>query len=344
MTDSIDVNAEARAEARDVRAGRTERLSIVRLGTLFRIINRSAGIAYGREIGYCKNDWLLISFIGEQSGPVHVNETATRLLLDKAQVSRVMARLAEAGILLRDHDRGPLHLSKKGRSVFTRINRVRHERNQALTKSIPRKDLQILDEVFDKLFAGAHVFLDEERRLASKPILPASKRTSRPRVPDAPSGGRSSPGYVAPLIVPDLQILLRLLGQSAKLAYSRATGLANSDYLTLTHIARNAPLTLTELTLLLDRDKSQVVRSLGRLVSSGHAQISENRGPFSAIVTLKPAGEAAYDAIVAEAHRRDQILLSELSRTERRTFDAVVDRLTENALNLLTDERSSVTP
>lgn len=339
MTDSLETSV----EARDARAARTARLSIVRLGTLFRIVNRSAGIAYGREIGYCKNDWLLISFIGEQSEPVHVNETAARLLLDKAQVSRVMARLVEAGVLVRDKDRGPLQLSSRGRGVFTRINRVRHERNQALTKSIPREDLQVLDAVFDKLFAGAQVVLDKERRIASKPVLPASKRTPRPRLPDAPSGRRSPRGYVAPLIVPDLQILLRLLGQSAKLAYSRVTGLANSDYLTLTHIARNAPLTLTDLTVLLDRDKSQVVRSLGRLVSSGHALLSQNRGPFSSIVTLTPAGDEAYAAIVAEARRRDEILLSALSRTERRTFNAVVDRLTENALGLLDHERNPTT-
>lgn len=334
----MTIVTDAPARTLNPRAEKTQRLSVVRLGTLYRLIMRSAGNAYGRELGYCNNDWLLISFIGEQDGPVQVTEVAARLLLDKAQVSRVAARLVGAGVLLRDHDRGPFRLSKKGEEIFVRILQIRHDRNVALLDSVPLKDLQVLDKIFDKLFAGAHKLLEEERRRASRPAPSASQRTPRPAVADTLSRADGPETFAPLLIVPDLHALLRVLRQSAKADYGRATGLANSDWLTLTHIARNAPVTLSELTTLLDRDKSQVGRSLGRLVSSGYALLGERRGPFSAMVALTPEGEALYDAVVAEAERRNEIFLAELTAKERRVLDSVTERLMKNALVLLERE------
>lgn len=81
---------------------------------------------------------------------------------------------------------------------------------------------------------------------------------------------------------------------------------------------------------------------MGRLVSSGYAHLGEDRGPLSSIVTLTLAGETAYEAIVGEAQRRDEILLADLGRDERSALDAVADRMMKNALDLLARERSAL--
>jgi DNA-binding MarR family transcriptional regulator len=338
----MDSPLDASVETLSLRVAQVQRLLVVRLGTFRRIVMRSAGIAYERELGLPENDWLLVSFIGMHEGPVLASEIAARLLYDKAQVSRVASRLVEAGLVLRDHDRGPLRLSKRGLEDFDRIQRILLARNRALLKSVSEKDLVVLDKVLDKLFASARALLEDERRLSPRPAAAGDQAVTRPgREGDSWRTGLTA-AAIRPLIMPDLHVLLRLLRQSATLAYGRVTGLPDFDWLTLSNIAMSAPLTLTDLIVALDRDKSQVGRAVNRLIALGLAARHKERGVASEVVTITPAGEAAYDAIAREAHRRDERLTADLTVRERRALTSILDRLTQNALDLLMREKAAL--
>jgi DNA-binding MarR family transcriptional regulator len=319
-----------------------QRLLVVRLATLRRIVMRSAGIAYGRELGLCDNDWLVLTFIGMQRKPVLAVEIGRRLVLDKGQISRVVSRLVDAGLVVRQAARGPLGLSRVGRRVYGRIERIIEQRNAALLDAIGADEQRILDPALDKLFAGADVLLADERRFAGLEVEREFEHIERPgRVGDAWRWPQLPAGEGARrLIMPDLQVLLRHLRQSAKLAYGRVTGLSNFDWLTLTYIAMQGPLTLVDLIALLDRNKSQVGRALNRLVAQGIASRAKQAGVSSVVVAITAKGEAAYEAVLEEARRRDERLIADLTMREYRTLVSILDRMTENALALLEHERA----
>lgn len=334
---------DAPPDVRTARVAQVQRLFVVRLAILRRIVQRSASIAYEREVGLSDNDWLMISFIGLHEPPVLAAQISERLLYDKGQVSRVATRLIEADLLLRDHDRGPLRLSKAGLAVFARIQRIVRVRNEALLKGIPDADLLLLDRVLDKLFAGAIALLDEEERRLDPQDghSPQNIVTTRPgrdgddwRTPSSEAAPANRP------ITPDLHVLLHLLRHSARQAYGRVTGLSNFDWLTLSNIAVSTPLTLADLIVALDRNKSQVGRALNRLIALGLASRKKERGIASVVITITPAGEAAYEAIAIEAGRRDALLVADLTRAEQRALVSMLDRLTQNALDLLTQEKA----
>jgi DNA-binding MarR family transcriptional regulator len=143
----------------------------------------------------------------------------------------------------------------------------------------------------------------------------------------------------AELIVPDLYMLLRLLRRSADLAFSRVTGLSNFDWRALARIEVSGPLTLSDLITGLDRNKSQVGRAVERLVVLQLVERKKEPGVSSVVLATTNAGKAAYDLILREAQRRHNVLIDELTIREHRGLQSVLDRLTQNALDILERER-----
>jgi DNA-binding MarR family transcriptional regulator len=314
-------------------------LLVTRLATLRQIAQRSASIALGRATGLNDFDWLVISFVGLHQSPAVAAEIGERLQRDKAQVSRALSRLTRAGYLSRDRRRAPLLLTSAGREVYARLEEVLVARNETLLEGAGPDTLALLDPVLDKLFKGANAILAHER--AGGRDEPAGAVARPGQGADVWRGSGNGAARSAPkLVMPDLHVLLRLLRRSAELAYGRVTGLKNFDWRTLTHIEMSGPLTLADLIVSLDRNKSQVGRAVTRLVALGLVRRRREKGVPSAILTATPSGRAAFEKIIEEAQRREQALVADLTHHEHRAFVGFLDRVTHNALDLLARERA----
>ena len=310
-----------------------QRLLVVRLATLRRIMQRSARMAFERETGLPEFEWLIVSFVASHPNPV-LSEVSDCLQRDRAQVSRAARALVERGLLSRERLRAPLALTDDGVRMNERIERLLAQRNQALLSGLPVTDLALLDGVLDTLFQGANRLLEEERRFSGAVQDDAEPV---PRVKHAVAGG----GVNGHLIMPDLHVLLRLLRRSAELAYARATGLSGFDWRTLTHVEMASPATLTELAASLDRNKSQVSRAVASLESLGLAARVGKRGVHGKPIHATPAGSQAYALVSAEAARRDDVLVGDLTVRQHRLLNATLDAMTRNALDLLEAERNT---
>lgn len=313
-----------------------QRLLVVKLATLRRIVQRSAGLAFGRETGLSDFDWLVVWFIGVRGAPT-ATEVSECLQRDKGQVSRAVSRLTRAGIVARSQLRSPLTLTPRGEDVLARIERLVASRNQALFAGVTDEQRAMLSATIDALFKNGDAILANERRLERGDDASGTNEAEPPaREPWRPSRLQQDP----PLLAPDLYLLLRLLQRSADLAYSRVTGLSNFDWRMVTHISVNGPLTLADLIISADRNKSQVGRAVERLVTLGLIDRKKEPGVSSVVLSLTRAGATAYATIETEARRRDAVLVEALSAAEHRCLQNVLDRLTENALGLVARERS----
>jgi DNA-binding MarR family transcriptional regulator len=329
------------AETFVVRRGLLRRLLVARLATLRQIMHRSATLAFGRETGLNDFDWLVLSFIGTNFDPA-VSTICGRLRRDKGQVSRSVTRLTGDGLVRREQLRAPLRLTERGAEVNRQIDRILKERNRTLLDGLSVEHRILLNDILDKLFRAANTLLAYERRLTKGAAAARVTEIERPALVFdkwRSSSAENDPRSPDWLVMPDLDMLLRLMRQSAGLAHGRVTGLAHFDWLTITHVEVSGPMTLSDLIAALDRNKSQVGRAVARLVAQGLVERRKEPGVASVVLSTTPSGKAAYELILREAERRDAALTEGLTPAEQRGFSAILDHLTHNALGLLASER-----
>lgn len=327
---------DAQTETFVARANELQDMIGVRLAALRQIVQRSASMAFGRETGLSDFDWMVVWMIGAHESLVAA-ELSDKLQRDKGQVSRAVSRLTAADVISRDHLRAPLRLTAYGRELFERIGQMIRARNETMLTDVTPEERLVLGRVIDKLFRGATELFETERRLQTRVVA------SEDGVDDVGARDTWRPSTTAgapELIVPDLYMLLRLLRRSADLAYSRVTKLSNFDWRALSHIWMRGPLTLSDLIVSLDRNKSQVGRAVERLVAQDLVERSKAPGLASVSLSATAVGKAAFDRFLEEARRRHDLMVAELTAEERDEFASILDKLTQNALRMLSQERA----
>ncbi|MBB4684108.1 MarR family winged helix-turn-helix transcriptional regulator [Amycolatopsis jiangsuensis] len=129
-------------------------------------ISRSAATRYRRDFDVSLGEWRTLALLGEES-PLTLNRLAARAGLDKAQMSRVVAKLDERGLLVRASGAGrstQLSLSRKGRSVYQGLIEAANERNEAFLVCLNPAEREALDSALDKLGTLAKA-LESQRSL-----------------------------------------------------------------------------------------------------------------------------------------------------------------------------------
>ncbi len=318
------------------------RLLVVRIGTLRRVVHRSAKLAYARESGLGEFEWRVLLFVGAHARPTP-RVVSDSLRRDKGQVSRAVARLTAAGLIEREGARAPLRLTEDGGKVHARMHRLQGERNAALLNGLGAQDRRKLDACLDKLFSAALQLLDEERALQGLGVdkLKGDDGRKRPsRLGDRWRASRETdPASPDWLVVPDLHVLMQLLQESAALSYKRTAGLAHFDRHTVSNMAVAGPLALADLAEALDRDMTQASRAVGRLAEQGIVTRRRRPGGSRLILSLSEKGWEVFEKIHAEARRRDRVLIGELTITECERLFRILDRMTRNALALIVREQ-----
>jgi DNA-binding MarR family transcriptional regulator len=156
-----------------------------------------------------------------------------------------------------------------------------------------------------------------------------------PKLFKGDEGGPLSRRLVAVRIVR----LIDFVNRTSALAYRRLSGLSDFEWRVLARICETPPLSINELSGLLNRNSSQVSRTVSRLVSARLLK-RENRGGGPGVsVTPTQLGLAVYAPLVEQAVDINAALIAGLGEEDLANLDRYVEILTANALENLEREQ-----
>lgn len=143
-----------------------------RLAVLAQRSSRGLAERYERRFGISIPEWRCLAVLDRRGG-LSAGELAEHTSLDKVQISRAIARLAERGLLERrpdprDRRTVRLSLTEAGHRFFTEVAEVARAWERDLTHALGLSDRRALDRVLAKL-ARALDEMDAADGLSSDP-------------------------------------------------------------------------------------------------------------------------------------------------------------------------------
>ncbi|WP_158880230.1 MarR family winged helix-turn-helix transcriptional regulator [Amycolatopsis anabasis] len=134
-----------------------------RLSRTSSALSRSAALRYRREFDVSLGEWRAIALIAADA-TLTLNRLARRAGLDKAQMSRVVTKLAERGLVDRTPGSGrtsQLSLTSEGQKVYRGLIGAANERDATFLGLLSRHEREVLDRALGKL---ADLALELERQ------------------------------------------------------------------------------------------------------------------------------------------------------------------------------------
>lgn len=320
------------------------RLIHARLLMLLNLMRQSAELGYRRQLGLVELHRRLLALVGNYDGLTSV-EIVALSGQDKAQISRAVKALSEAGLIERASLRAKVRLTEAGRAAFAAVIAIAEERNVALTRGLSSRKLAAFRAMTTRLTHRAALLLADERLLsgiaAGEGDGNGDEPISFPDPPALPTPAEAGERPLARIITPPLIALVAYLQRSATIAYRRETGLSNFSWQILSLIGEQPSVTLAQLIATTLRDKSQVGRTVRRLEEAGRVRRCSRRSRREVVLAVTPAGAALYAEMCVDALRRDEFLFAEERPVDREAFAAALDLMTANAELLLESERAS---
>ncbi|MGC7094954.1 MarR family winged helix-turn-helix transcriptional regulator [Amycolatopsis lurida] len=142
-----------------------------RLSRTSSAMSRSAALRYKREFDVSLGEWRAIALIAADP-TLTLNRLARRAGLDKAQMSRVVSRLTERGLVNRTAGSGrtsQLALTEEGTRVYRGLITAANERDAAFLAILSDEEAAVLQSALDKL---AELALAVEQRERAHPDQP----------------------------------------------------------------------------------------------------------------------------------------------------------------------------
>ncbi len=125
-----------------------------------------------------------------------------------------------------------------------------------------------------------------------------------------------------------LSLLANQVSQGIARTYEQRFGLSVTEWRVIALLGRYPGLSATEVTERSGMDKVAVSRAVRRLIEAGRIQRHDSDADRRAKhLYLSPQGHEVYDAIVPAALAFEREILEALSDEERRTLDALIDKL-----------------
>lgn len=297
-----------------------------RLFNLLRLIRESGRPEFEREIGHKDIHRQLIVMIGTFGG-LASQEIVALSGHEKAQVSRALKPLEQAGLLQRERLRGKLTLAPAGQQLYDRMLALGRARDGLLSAGLSASDLARFMEMTDSLTVTAAELYAEERRLSMEAgIIGPCGQTGTP--PSWPRGIKPPPPT---LLTPRLYSLAAYFKRSAMLVYQRTHGLSQFQWQLLSLIGDYQPLPLAALITLMGRDKSQIGRTVGHLEQAGLVVRSRPTRRRDIVLETTPQGAEIFQAMMRIARQREARLMADHGPDDRAFYDGVIDLLTANA-------------
>jgi DNA-binding MarR family transcriptional regulator len=303
------------------------------------LAHESAEIAYPRRLHMPDIIRQLLFTLG-----VHGSATSSDLVAasgrEKAQISRGIKALTEAGLINRPSTRGAMSLNMAGERLLEEVLRIARERNLALCEGIADHDLERFMAMTTALIDRASALFVAEQKLSSADV---EERTMLHHPPSAGAAVmRPTPDGVAlrHFVLPWLQSLMTYLRRSGDNLFLREVGMSIFEWRVLSQIEENQPVNLSQLIGLLTRDKSQVARMVKKLAAAGQIdRVDEGRANVS--LALTDAGRASYERICTIGEQRDSFMFADYTTDDRAFYIAMMVRLTGNARQMLEREKAA---
>jgi len=305
---------------------------------LMRLVDGSAQLAYPRRLHVPNISRQLVVIIGMR-GRAASKDLVAESGREKAQISRAVKALEEAGLIDRTPSGRSMSLSASGRTAFTGMMTIARERNAVLTRGITQAEVdRFLALTAILIDRASSIFVADEKTAEIDPQAISSLH----HVPKPPSDLPRSDGDESSfrdLVLPWLQSLFTYLRRSGSTVFRREVGLTPFEWHTIALIAEHPQINLATLINLVARDKSQVARMVKNLYGAGLINRRDERR-VNAALTLTPAGQHDYDKMFAVSVERDHWLFHDRPAADRTFYLDILDRLTANAQALLDDEVS----
>jgi DNA-binding MarR family transcriptional regulator len=147
--------------------------------------------------------------------------------------------------------------------------------------------------------------------------------------------------HLKELLTYRLNWLANLSSSLAAKENAREFKLEPRDWRVIALLGEFAPLSLQSLAREVDVDKSQASRLVGSLIERGLVQrLTREEDARGVALSLTPLGHETYELVFPQAVRRNELLMSTLSASERQVLLRCLDKLTLQAKSMLEQEKS----
>lgn len=304
-------------------------------------IRESGELFYAREGTLNELDRRVI-FALHANGPLTALDVCGAMGVDKAQVSRTLKRLIEAGLLERAQLRAPVVLSENGKTVARRLSRLAELRNRELTLGVTDNELKQLFAIIDLLLDRSITLYEMERDHAQNSAHSYPKPGKGAAIYALADDRR--PSEKLPIdrtrVISPLLTLSAYFSRSGALAYRRVADLSAFEAFVMSEIGRNAPITWGDLVHELQRDHSQAGRTITALIDRKLVVRHGKAGRRNGLFEHTEEGEAIYRIICDVAAQRSAYLMTLLNAAQRDQFLHIFAKIRRNAEGQLEREQA----
>ncbi|MXP41133.1 MarR family transcriptional regulator [Altererythrobacter soli] len=304
------------------------RLISSRLINLLQIVRETAQSAYA-GVGLTEHHRQVVLLVGNYE-QLTSGELVVLTGTEKAQVSRTVKALEDAGLVERAGRRSPIVLTAKGRTVFEETMQIARSRNAILTVGLGEADVAHLLWMTRQLTARAAVLFAHERQVSAESADQGGGTLAEPPLPDY-GDGLAEEKPMGTMIFPALHALLSYMKRSASLSYQREHGLSHFEWMVFSQIGEHQPLSQARLITMVRRNKSQVGRTIAFLEQQKLISRQHQPGRKENLLKTTDPGWETYVSMCGLAIGREDFLLAETSRQDRNRYMAALDRITTNA-------------
>lgn len=129
------------------------------LAQLAEAVSRSVASVYADRFGLTRDEWRILAALAEE-GQMQASDLVPHTSLDKMQVSRALARMEEAGLVLRqpspeDARARIVKPTTQGRKLYRKIVPMVEEREAFLLQALSRTEREALMSAMEKVRARA---------------------------------------------------------------------------------------------------------------------------------------------------------------------------------------------
>lgn len=140
-----------------------ERFLPYRLSVVTNLVSRAFAQRYETAFGLTIPEWRVVAVLGRYA-PASSQEISRRTAMDKAKVSRAVARLVASGLVSRtenpdDHRQNVLTLTARGQSTYREIVPLARAIERDLMEALTVEEVALLDRLLTTLMGRAEALV-----------------------------------------------------------------------------------------------------------------------------------------------------------------------------------------
>ena len=287
--------------------------------------------AHARQAGLSEFSARMVFHVGRTGATVA--QLSAVLDVDKAQVSRAALQLVQSGLLGRGAVRGALVITPGGEAVLDMIVRTLRAHEALYLRHLSKPAVAVLLKVTDQIAANAEALLPPDQAR----WLELQRQTRREKaLAQEPSGGQLTVTRVLTVI----RLINRIMNPRLKIISGRPPLVAG----VFSQIADQAPISLANLIVAMQRDQAQIGRIVKELAADGLVRRDRIPGARDTLLVPTPAGRRMQDRLTQDSVDLNAALLEGVAADDYAVFVDVLGRMAADAQQLWAYEAALAEP